>query len=823
MFPSDYSRNELARCFRIDSALCSLQYLTYEIVPEPDALCRGAADASTEASWRRHALVPSGLAFRQRPEGRPSPSTDMSWVTFIWALVIGACVIMALPHLLIGLKSSVSANLFFAVAALAVAGIAFGELAIMHSRTTVEIGRTQQWTHCPIFFLYVGVVGFVATYFGTGRLWLGIAACVARLLSLVINFAFPPNLNFREITGLRHFPFLGEAIAMPEGVFNPWTRLGELSSLLLLAFVVDASITLWRRGSAEGRRRAGVVGGSITLFIVLAAGISALIHATVVQMPYLISFPFLGVILAMGFELSYDILRAAQTQRQLQISDSALQESEVRMSLAASAGNLGLWTWNIPRDDIWLNDTGRALFGLTDSRPINFSSFLETVHADDREAMQDRIQSALSRKDEYEIEYRITPRNGETRWVAGYGRVEFDAQGKALVLRGVSRDITKRKLAEEALRESEARFRTVADVAPVMIWMAGPDKLCNFFNKGWLEFTGRSPSQEYGNGWAEGVHPEDFEHCLQVYGTAFDAREPFRMEYRLRRRDGEYRWVLDTGTPRFDASGAFVGYIGSCLDIGDSKQAELDHQLQAMELARVGRLALMGEMAASLAHEINNPLGAMVTNASAGQRLLSHGQLRADELHELLADIAADGQRAREVIQGIRNMARKGEATHSLVDMKDVIQDLLRIVRADAAARRVSLVAEVDANPGVVMADRVQLLQVLLNLTMNAFEALSVMRAEARRVVIRAERVQDGKICASVRDAGPGFPSGLADQLFEPFFSTKAEGTGMGLAIARSIIEAHGGTLSAENCPDGGALFTICLPQTAAATKSQAA
>ena len=228
----------------------------------------------------------------------------MSWVTFIWALVFGACVTMALPHLLIGLKSRAWENLFFVVAAFAVAGITFGELAIMHSRTTEEIGRAQQWIHLPIFFLYIGVVGFVATYFGTARLQLGIAACVARLLSLVVNFAFPPNLNFREITGLRHFDFLGETISMPEGVFNPWTRLGEVSALLLLAFVVDASITLWRRRSAVGRRRAVVVGGSITLFIVLAAGISALIHARVVDMPYLISLPFLGVILAMGFELS---------------------------------------------------------------------------------------------------------------------------------------------------------------------------------------------------------------------------------------------------------------------------------------------------------------------------------------------------------------------------------------------------------------------------------------------------------------------------------------------------------------------------------------
>ena len=185
------------------------------------------------------------------------------------------------------------------------------------------------------------------------------------------------------------------------------------------------------------------------------------------------------------------------------------------------------------------------------------------------------------------------------RWIAGYGRVELDERGKPAFMRGVTRDVTKRKLAEEALRESEARFRTVADVAPVMIWMSGPDKLCNFFNKGWLEFTGRTLDQELGDGWTKGVHAEDLEHCLEVYGKAFDAREPFTMEYRLRRKDGEYRWVLDTGTPRFDAAGVFVGYIGSCLDIADRKQAELDYQLQTMELARVGRLALMGELAAS--------------------------------------------------------------------------------------------------------------------------------------------------------------------------------------------------------------------------------
>ncbi len=741
----------------------------------------------------------------------------MSWVTFIWALVIGASTTMALPHLFIGLKHRAWANLLFALAALGVAGIAFGELAIMHSPTTREIGRAIQWTHLPVFFVVVGIVGFVRSYFGTGRLWLGVAACGARLVSLIINFAFPPNVNFREITALRHFRFLGDPVAMPDGVANHWTRLGELSSLLVLIFVIDASLTLWRRGGTEARRRASVVGGSITLFVVLAAGISTLIHTRMVELPYLISFPFVGVILAMGFELSYDILRAAQTAERLRASETALSESEARMSLAARAANLGLWSWNVRQDEVWLTPEGRALFGFSESERVNLSRFLQAIHEDDRGGMEETVRVSLATGSDHESEYRIVLPDGRMRWVAGHGRVEYDEEGRAVCARGMTRDITKRKMVEEALRESEARFRTVADIAPVMIWMSGPEKESTFFNKGWLEFTGGTAEEQLGAGWLSGVHAEDLAHILDVCGTAFRRRERFTVEYRLRRKDGEYRWVLDTGTPRYDAEGTFLGYIGSCIDIADRKQAELEHQLQSMELARVGRLALMGELAASLAHEVNNPLGAMVTNASAGQRMIAHGQMETEELQELLADIISDGHRAREVIEGIRNMVRKSEGTRSLIEMNDLFRDLLRIVGADATARQVTLVAEVNANAGNVMGDRVQLLQVLLNLILNAFEALSVVRADARRVVLWAGRESDGKICVSVRDSGPGFPPGILDQLFEPFFSTKTEGTGMGLAIARTIAEAHGGTLSGRNSTDGGAIFTVCLPEAAQA------
>src|SRR5881398_2763695 len=615
-------------------------------------------------------------------------------------------------------------------------------------------------------------------------------------------------------------------------------------------------------------------------------------------------------------------------------AEEALRESEARTNLAANAANLGLWLWNIPGDELWVTEKWRKLFGFADSEPVKFDRLLQVVHPGDRERMKQLVQHMFEHGGEYESEYRITRPDGSTRWILGHGSVELDERGKPAFARGVSRDITKRKIAEEELRESEARFRTVADSAPVLIWMSGPDKLCTFFNKGWLDFTGRTLEQELGKGWTEGVHADDLDQCLEVYGNSFNARQPFTMEYRLRRNDGEYRWVLDNGTPRFASDGAFLGYIDSCIgiterklaeekfrlvldaapnamimvdsagvisfanapaatvfgyplseligchvetliperfrdrhggyrkgfhsqpssramgagrdlfgrrkdgsefpvevglnpirtaqglfvlasviDITARKQAELEHERQNIELVRVGRVAVMGELAASLAHEVNNPIGAIVANASAGERLIATGKVEIGELNDLLADIAADGRRAGEIVQSIRNMVRKGKEHHALIQIEGIIHDLLRIVHAEAVERDVTVSAEVDSDGGRVWADRVQLLQVFLNLTLNAFEAMSAMRPDARRLVIHAGSNGNGEIVVSVRDSGPGFPEGLVEQLFEPFFSTKAEGTGMGLAISRSIIEAHGGTLSGENCDDGGACFTVRLPE----------
>ena len=504
---------------------------------------------------------------------------------------------------------------------------------------------------------------------------------------------------------------------------------------------------------------------------------------------------------------------------------------------------------------------------------------------------------------------------------------------QSLFIVGLIIQRSRMKRAEASLRESEARFRIMANTAPVMIWMSGVDKLCNFFNKGWLDFTDRSLEQELGNGWAEGVHREDLDRCLEVYVNSFDARQLFTMEYRLRRSDGEYRWVLDTGAPRFAPDGTLLGYIGSCVDITERKQAEDRFRLvveaspngivlvtaqghivlvntrvenlfgyrrgeligqgiellvperfrgehpahragfhaapaaRAMgaglelfarrkdgtefpveiglspiqssegmlilsvivdistrkraeaearqlrdELTHLSRVTILGEMATTLAHELNQPLGAIHSYAEAAELFLQKNPPDLNLLREILGHIRHDAWRTGEVIHRMRSLLRRRPFKMDRIEVKGLVEALGGLLQSAVISRKARL--RIDVAPALppVWGDAVQLQQVLLNLIVNALDAVVDRPAEEREVLVRALPSATWGVEMRVTDRGPGFSKETLARLFEPFFSTKKHGMGIGLRICRTIIEAHGGQLTAENNPGRGTTMRFTLP-----------
>jgi PAS domain S-box-containing protein len=503
-------------------------------------------------------------------------------------------------------------------------------------------------------------------------------------------------------------------------------------------------------------------------------------------------------------------------------AEASLRQSEERMTLAADAANLGVWVWYVDRNEVWTTDKGRTLLGFTPEERVDYAALAARVHPEDRQAREAAIRSALHDEDQYTMEYRVLLPDGTLRWIGSRGHFIRGDRINSNRLIGVWMDVTAQKKAQEALRESEARFRAMADTAPVMIWMSGRDKLCTFFNKGWLDFTGRSLEQELGNGWANGVHRDDLDRCLEIYTTSFETQRPFVMEYRLRRSDGEYRSVLDNGGPRFAQDGTFLGYIGSCIDITERNQTEAEARKHREELAHLGRVAILGEMAGSLAHELNQPLTGITNNASAGRRFIAKGRADLRKLDSLFEAICEDGRRAGGIIRGIRGMVQKGNHTRANVNLNDVIASVLRLVRSDALERHCVLIKEADQKLPLVQGDPVQLQQVLLNLIMNAFEAMSETPPAERRVIIRGEHISGGRVRVSVRDFGTGLSVENPERIFEHFFSTKQNGLGMGLAIARSIVTSHDGELAAVNAEGGGTCAYFSLPSIAEDKHEQA-
>jgi PAS domain S-box-containing protein len=376
----------------------------------------------------------------------------------------------------------------------------------------------------------------------------------------------------------------------------------------------------------------------------------------------------------------------------------------------------------------------------------------------------------------------------------------------------------------EKLREREARINLAAESADLALWVLYPEQ-----NNAWMSEKGRVI---YGFDQDQSltcesilsrVHPDDRVKVKAAYDEACTRRTTFENEHRLLLPYGKIRWVIMRGRFLKDDQGRVVETIGVTVDVSVQKQADLQLQVQREEMAHRNRVSLMGEMTASFAHEVNQPLAAITNNAAAARRFLERGQADPSILMQLVQDMAADSQRANEVVHGIRALVRKEKSEQTILNLNAVIADTVRLVGSDIALRECAISTELDNNLPAVAAAPVQMQQVLLNLIMNALDAVEAFPPAQRRIVISTRSDKGMTAEVDVRDFGTGLPNDRPDKVFDHFFSTKQNGMGMGLAIVRSIIEAHDGTISAENAPGGGARFFFRLPAARNATSIQAA
>ncbi|PYK59756.1 MAG: hypothetical protein DME43_07830 [Verrucomicrobia bacterium] len=364
------------------------------------------------------------------------------------------------------------------------------------------------------------------------------------------------------------------------------------------------------------------------------------------------------------------------------------------------------------------------------------------------------------------------------------------------------------------LREREDRISLAAESANLVFWSI------NFERKeSWMSDKGRAifnfgPDEPLSRElFLSRVHPEDRDAVDEAIEHARAESQTFEIEYRLLRPDGDIRWLISRGRYVRNDRGGIRELIGVAIDITAQVEADLQLGLQREEMARMSRVSSMGELTASLAHELNQPLTAIASNAAAGRRLLAQGSPDPKMFKELLADVATDARRAGDIIHGIHHFVRKGEGTRCRVNLNEIVREVLRLLHSDLLGRGTAVETELAPNLPSVDADPVQLQQVLLNLLMNSLEAMNDTSAASRRVVISTTCQPNSSVAVSVRDYGSGLPADDADKVFTHFYSTKPNGMGMGLTIVRSIVEAHGGKLRAENV-DEGARFFFTLPVT---------
>jgi PAS domain S-box-containing protein len=381
---------------------------------------------------------------------------------------------------------------------------------------------------------------------------------------------------------------------------------------------------------------------------------------------------------------------------------------------------------------------------------------------------------------------------------------------------------TSRRLRElyTSLQRSEDQLRLVINTVPAMVWSTSPDGEVDFLSERWRECTGRPIEDGLRWSWETVVHPEDLAGFTAKWRNALASGQPLETEARVRMANGDYRWRLISNVPLRDKQGAIVKWYGSSTDVQDRKDAEEERERLRYDLAHINRVNTLGELTASLAHEIKQPIAASVANASACLRMLKSQTPDLEEACEAASGIVTAGMRAGDIIDRLRSLYMKSRPQRGLVEANEIIREMVVLMRGEANRYGLSMRTNLAPDLPRIMADRVQLQQVLMNLMLNGIEA---MKETGGVLTVKSQLDQDDKLLISVSDTGVGLPAERADQIFNAFFTTKPEGSGMGLAISRSILESHGGSLWATSDNGRGATFHFTLPTAAEQVKVPAA